>query len=122
VETLYRRILERNPDSWLAHNNLGLILAPQPGRLAEAVQEYREAIRVQPAYPEAHFNLGSALAHSGIEEQQPEAIQEYETALRIRPDYVEAHYNLANLLAVMPGRLPDAIAEYQKALPASADT
>jgi tetratricopeptide (TPR) repeat protein len=116
VETSYRRILERNPGSWLAHNNLGLILARQPGLLPEAVTQYREAIRIQPDYPEAHFNLGSALAHSGLEEQRPEALAEYQAALRLKPDYVEAHYNLANLLSSMPGRLQEAIAEYRKSL------
>ena len=32
------------------------------------------------------------------------------------PDHAEAHNNLANALARMPGRLPEAIAEYQAAL------
>jgi hypothetical protein len=36
--------------------------------------------------------------------------------MRIKPAYAEAHYNLGNALARMPGRLPDAIAEYRTAL------
>jgi protein O-mannosyl-transferase len=116
LETLYRSILARNPDSWLAHNNLGMLLVQQPGRIPEAVAEYRAAIRIQPAYPEAHFNLGSALAHMEPQKQQPEALREYQTAIRLRPDYPQAHYNLANFLAQMPGRLPEAIVEYQRAL------
>jgi tetratricopeptide (TPR) repeat protein len=116
AETLYRDTLDRNPDSWLANNNLGLILVQQPGRLTEATAQYRDAVRIQPDYPEGHFNLGSALAHSGRSDDLPDAIAAYRTALRLKPDYVEAHYNLANALARMPGREPEAIAEYREAL------
>jgi tetratricopeptide (TPR) repeat protein len=115
-ETLYRDTLARNPDSWLARNNLGLILAQEPGRLPEAISQYREAVRIQPDYPEAHFNLGSALAHSDLSDRLPEAIAEYQTALRLKPVYVEAYYNLGNALSRMPGRLPEAIAQYRAAL------
>jgi tetratricopeptide (TPR) repeat protein len=116
LETLYRTTLARNPASWLAHNNLGLLLAPQPGRVPEAIAEYQAALEIEPNYPEAHFNLGSALAHSGMPEKLPDAIAEYQEALRLKPDYVEAHYNLANVLSQLPGRLPDAIAQYREAL------
>lgn len=116
VETLYRGILARNPESWLAHNNLGLLLASEPGGLPEAIDHYRAAVRIEPAYFESHFNLGSALAHSGSEEDKPEAIAEYRSAIGLKPDYVEAHYNLANLLSGTPGRLQDAIGEYRIAL------
>ena len=115
-ETLYRSILARNPESWLAHNNLGLLLVQTPGGLAEATVHYREAVRIEPDYPEAHFNLASARAHSGSEARRAEAEAGYRTALRLKPDYVEAHYNLANLLAAAPGRLGEAVAEYRTAL------
>jgi tetratricopeptide (TPR) repeat protein len=87
-ETSYRAILAGNSGSWLAHNNLGLLLAQKPGGLPEAVVEYRAAVRAQPDYPESHFNLGSALAHSGDPDRLTEAIAEYQAALRLKPDYV----------------------------------
>jgi tetratricopeptide (TPR) repeat protein len=116
AETLYRDTLARNPDSWLARNNLGLLLAQEPGRLPEAISQYRQAVRIQPEYPEAHFNLGSALAHSDLSDRLPEAIAEYQTALRLKPDYVEAYYNLGNALSRIPERLPEAITQYRAAL------
>src|SRR5580658_6402760 len=90
VETLYRESLARNPASWLAHYNLGVLFAEMPGQLPEALEHYRAAVRLEPDYPESHFNLGSALAHSGPSDPPEEAIEEYQTALRLKPDYVEA--------------------------------
>ena len=52
----------------------------------------------------------------------PEAIAEARGALRIKPDYPEALVNLASFLTTIPGRLPDAIAEYQGALDAFRQT
>jgi protein O-mannosyl-transferase len=113
-ETLYRKSLERNPASWLAHYNLGNTLFEMPGRLPDAIAEYRAALQIKPDYAEAHNNLGNALAQ--MPGRLPDAIAEYRAALRIKPDYAEAHNNLGNALAQMPGRLPDAIAEYRAAL------
>src|SRR5262249_10876190 len=42
-----------------AHHNLGNVLMAK-GRLDEAIDEYREAIRIQRDYPEAHCNLSNA--------------------------------------------------------------
>jgi len=113
AETLYRETLARNPDSWLAHNNLGNALLGTPGRLADAIAEYQEAVRLGPGSEKAHSNLGNALAQAG---RLPEAIPQLEAALRIKPGYAEGHNNLGYALAQMPGGLEGAIAEYQAAL------
>ena len=52
----------------------------------------REAIRLRPAYVEAHDHLGVVLAKQNRYE---EAIASYHQALAIRPDHAAAHYNLA---------------------------
>lgn len=115
-ETLYRETLARNPESFLAHNNLGFTLVTMPGHLADAIAEYHEALRIEPNYPEAHFNLGAALILSRDSAVAGQAIAEYQTAIRLRPDYAEAHNNLGNALARTPGRMDDAIAEFHTAL------
>ena len=112
-ETLYRETLARNPDSFLAHNNLGLILFARR-RMPEAVAEYQAALRIKPDYTEAHFNLGAALAQ--MPGRLPDSIAQFEAALHDRPDLAEVHANLANALSLMPGRMNDAIAEYRAAL------
>ena len=59
IETLYRTTIDRNPDCWLAHNNLGLVLAGR-GQVDEAIAHYRKALEIKPDYAEAHHNLGIA--------------------------------------------------------------
>ena len=53
---------------------------PNEGHLEEAVNHYRQALRIEPEFAEAHEGLGQALNQSGKRE---EAIQHYEQALRI---------------------------------------
>ena len=113
VETLWRTTLARNPESWMAHNNLGLAIAEMPGRLPEAMAEYQAALRLKPDSAEAHNNLGSAYSQTG---RPAEAVSEFQAALRIQPDYSEARNNLGLVLAQVPGRAADAIAEQQAAV------
>ena len=111
LPTLWASTIARNPDCFICHNNLGIILA-RAGRRPEAIAQYEEALRVKPDDAEYHLNLGSALAGEG---RTPEAIAQYTTALRLEPDYAEAHYNLGNALA-RAGRREEAIAQYGAAL------
>jgi tetratricopeptide (TPR) repeat protein len=48
-----------------AYNNFGLSLAGA-GRLEEAIAQYQQALALQPGYPEAHNNLGNALAAPAV--------------------------------------------------------
>lgn len=111
VWTLYRTIVRRNPDAWLAHSNLGT-LEMAAGRPAAAEAEYRLAMRTAPPYPELHFNRADALVRLG---RLDEAIAEYEAALRLNPGYYPAQANLANTL-VAANRPADAIGHYEAAL------
>jgi len=113
-QTLYLTTLSRNPNSWMAHDNLGIILAETPGRLPEAIAEFQAAVRLNPGNSHSHVNLGNALQR--VPGRMPEAIAQYQEALRIEPGYAEVHSNLGFALAQIPGRMPEAIAEYQAAL------
>jgi serine/threonine-protein kinase len=59
--------------------------------LDEAIAEYREAIRLNKDYAEAHYNHGAALSAKG---QLDEAIAAYREAIRLNKAYAEAHCNL----------------------------
>ncbi len=102
------------PDSAKTHNNLGGALAKLPGRLPDAIVEYRVSLRIEAAYADAHFNLANAL--SRMPGRLPDAIAEYQAALRIDPEYAVAHNNLGLALANSGGRWPEAIAQYEAAL------
>lgn len=124
-DELYRATLARNPGSWLAHNNLAarLLTAGRAdiaagrireaaGVLDEAVAHYREALRYDRTDPEAHDNLGLALAAEG---RGAEAIAEFEAALRMNPALGQAHYNLG-LALVEARRVDEGIAQYREAM------
>jgi tetratricopeptide (TPR) repeat protein len=101
------------PGSAKAHYNLGKALEVLPGRLPDAIAEYRVSLRIDPDHADVHTNLANALAATGL---LPEAIAEYQASMHMEPDRVEPHNDLGNVLAQIPGRLPEAIAEFQAAL------
>ena len=82
------------------------------GRAPEAIAHYHEAIRLQPEFPGAHYNLAAALADLG---RTSEAIAEYEETLRLAPGNGQAHNNLGRLLE-LEGRPAEALAHYREAI------
>ncbi len=111
AETLWRRTLENNPGSTLAHNNLGNLLLER-GEVDNAIAHFRAALAIRPDFAESHSNLGNALARTG---HVSEAIEEYRAALKLRPDLPEVHNNLAGLFAGQ-NRVDAALEQYQAAL------
>ena len=112
VETLYRTTIARNPDAWMAHSNLGVVLAGE-GRTDEAIAEDRQALALDPPQPfQIYFNLGTALLQA---RRLPDAVTNLEAALRERPDDPETHNDLGIALA-MNGDRAGAIHQFQEAL------
>ena len=145
LETLWQTTLARNPDCWLAENNLGNTLAVQ-GDPEEAIPHYQRALRLKPDYPDAENNLGNALLsqrkwaeailhYERVLQLEPdkagvdsnigaalanqgkwaEAIPHFERALQLNPDFVPANINLGAALAAQ-GKWDEAIQRYQRAL------
>jgi tetratricopeptide (TPR) repeat protein len=111
METLWRTTLSRNPDCWMAHNNLGSHLYHK-GHLEQAMEHYQMAIQLNPNDAEVLSNLGGALDAQGRLE---EAIETLRQAIQIDPNHFDAQYNLGIALADK-GRFDEAIANYYRAI------
>jgi protein O-mannosyl-transferase len=111
IETLWRTTLAKNPECWMAHTNLGLVLFDK-GQIDDAIAHYRSALQMQPDWWDAEYNLGTALSAKG---DVDEAILHSDKAVSMRPTDPDAQVSLGNLL-VQKGRIDEAIAHYEKAI------
>jgi len=82
------------------------------GKVADAILNYKEALKYNPGYAEVYNNLGIALKHQN---QLDEAVLYYRKALESKPHYAIACNNLATALREQ-GNLGEAKRFYQKAL------
>jgi tetratricopeptide (TPR) repeat protein len=98
--TQWTYTIQRNPDAWPAHNDLGNALS-DAGRMSEAKEQYEEALRLNPDYPEAHNNLGIIFAQTG---RLSDAIDQFEQALRLCPELDSARGNLEKVQAWQKNR------------------
>lgn len=71
------------------------VQAHQAQRLPEAMQAYRRATQLDPAFFDAYYNLGLAATSAN---NLPAALAAYELALALRPDSLDSRYNFALVL------------------------
>ncbi len=98
-------------DYALFHNALGLALS-QNGQDNAALAQYQEALKLNPHYAQASYNLANALLKAG---QTDEAMAQFQNAFKLDPGNAKAHNNLGTALRKM-GRTDEAIAQYREAL------
>jgi tetratricopeptide (TPR) repeat protein len=110
-ETLWRDTLAKNPNSWMAHVNLGTIVEER-GQVEEAIRHFRESLRIQPVQPEAYNDLGNALRTQG---ELDEAVAQLRRSLDVDPRYILAHNNLG-LVYHDRGEYDEAIRHFQRGL------
>ena len=143
-EALYLDTIKKNPNCWMAHNNVGAIWLNQ-GRVSEAQAQFEQAIKIRPPYADAQSNLSSVLLRTGHTQEAfshalealklrespenennfaialaglghyQEAVQHYEMALRMRPNYVEVLNNAGNAYMQL-GNKQEALNKYQAAI------
>jgi tetratricopeptide (TPR) repeat protein len=82
------------------------------GRYAEAVEEYKTALAIQPLDAGVHNKLG--ICYQYLQEDAT-ARREYERALELRPSYAEAWNNLGTL-EQSSKRFKQAVRAYRKAI------
>jgi protein O-mannosyl-transferase len=108
---LWADTLAKNPNCWMAHNNLGAALAQQ-GQVDEGIKHLEKALEINPNYAEAHNNLGTAFLGKG---QWDDAMFQYQKALAIYSNYAVAHQNLGSVL-YHQGRRGEAMVQFQEAV------
>jgi tetratricopeptide (TPR) repeat protein len=109
--TLYQATLEKNPASWMAYNNLGVVLVDS-GRFQDAIANYQKALQFRPNFPEAENNLGNALIRTN---RPGDAIEHFQRAIQEEPDYADAHNNMGFALFKL-NRPMEAISRYRQAI------
>ncbi|PWC53915.1 hypothetical protein TSO221_09280 [Azospirillum sp. TSO22-1] len=98
--------------------NAGIGLHGQ-GRLEDAATAFRDAVEADPAFAEAHFNLGNTLARCG---RWDEAVAAYRAAAGLAPAAAEPSFALGvayeqlGYARAASGRLAEATAAYRAAL------
>jgi Tfp pilus assembly protein PilF len=108
--TLWSHVLELDPNSSIAHYNLGRFLAKQ-GKHAAAIAHYREAITIRPDDADTHNNLGLLLAMRG---DIKDSLEEFQRAVQINPNYAKAFFNLGRVYA-REGEFEKAAQNYRQA-------
>jgi tetratricopeptide (TPR) repeat protein len=106
--TLYQNILARNPECWMAYNNLAVEMDSR-NKVAEAIGYYQKGLELNPNDTEAENNLGSALVRTG---QVQEALPHLKKSIELTPRSAAAHFNLGSALARLRQK-NEAVHEYE---------
>jgi len=110
-EAMARHMLEKNPEDFAAHYNLGALLQMR-GDLPGSIANFQAAVALRVQDPTANNALGAVLLAA---ERPAEAVPHLKVALQNRPDYFDAHYNLGNALAAQ-GDFAGALGEFRAAV------
>jgi tetratricopeptide (TPR) repeat protein len=109
--TVWADAIEKYPDNPRAHANLGVALRAI-GKTDQAIQHYREALRIEPRSCNALINLGNALRQQG---KLDEAVEKYRLAVETSPNNPDAQLMLGTAYYEQ-NKLDDAVRQYQEAL------
>ena len=111
LDTLWRTTIAKDPNAFLAYNNLGYMLM-EKGQLYEAMADFNKSLEINSNFNEPHNNLGDALIRTG---QTNEAVIHFKRAVELDPTSAASYYNLGDAWLQLE-RNNDAITQFQKAL------
>jgi protein O-mannosyl-transferase len=94
AETLWHDTVEKNPNSWMAQDNLAGVLLHK-GQPEKALAHLRKAEEVAPDNAETQSSIGEALVRMGNMEQ---AFSYLGKAVELRPDIATVNYQMGNAL------------------------
>ena len=110
-ETLFRHAIEVTRDNYIAYDSLAGAL-DEEGRHDEALPYYYDAVRIEPKYPEAQYNLGTTLKNMG---RLDEAAEHLRAAIAANPKFAAAYVNLGATL-MKQGKTSEAGGQFVEAL------
>ena len=99
------------PNDTVAVNNRGIAYAKK-GQYDRAIEDFDQAIRLDPKYARAFYDRGNAYAAKA---QYDRAIEDYDQAIRLNPKYTFAFYNRGNAYAAK-AQYDHAIEDYDQAI------
>jgi serine/threonine protein kinase/tetratricopeptide (TPR) repeat protein len=111
AETEFKRAIELSPNDAEAHGYYSWFLAPM-GRGPEALAQAKRAQQIAPLSSLGNFYVASVLVFT---RQWDAAIQQLHSDIELEPNFWFDHCFLGRAYEAK-GRLPEAIAEFQKAL------
>jgi len=115
--TLFEHTVAVTKNNYIMHVNYGNALVAQD-KIAEAVEQYRKSIRINPYGDKAYNNLGNICE---IQNNLDEAILYYRRALNINPQNSQTQANLAKVLNLQ-GKREEAVTHYKKAISLMSDS
>jgi protein O-mannosyl-transferase len=110
-ETVYKRILDEQPDAQFIRTNLGVVYYEHSDK-AGAEREWLNSLGPLPPYASTLNDLGLLRAD---QKRYDEAIAYYQQAIQVRPKYADPHKNLGFTYAEM-NRTGDAEREFREAV------
>ena len=114
---MWSTVVARHPENPRGHCNVGDALI-RLGRTADALDHYREALRLKTKFAGARSNCGLALAALG---RFNEAVEQYRLALQESPANPGILNNLGNALTAL-GRPAEAVGVFREALQKAPDS
>lgn len=109
-ETLWKSVIEVEPNVSQAYNNLGsYVLKQNKSKLAFGY--FNQAIQIQPNYADAYSNRGNLYAQAG---NSAAALNDFNIAIQLKP-HADAFFNRANELSKQ-NKLQEAILDYSKSI------
>jgi Flp pilus assembly protein TadD len=109
--TKWERALELDSADARANNGMGIALG-MSGKPDDAIPYFQKAVRSQPDFFEAYYNLGNIFTREG---RVNEAGDAWQNVVRIRPMFAQGHENLGYAL-YMQGKFSDSLAQFRMVL------